>query len=64
MGHDGIEGTGQRGLLLAIERDAAVLAQRAQAKAPGKNLLMPKPKVDEDERRRPAPWHKHPGRRR
>ena len=27
MGHDGIEGAGQRGLLLAIERDAAVLAQ-------------------------------------
>ena len=41
--------------------DAAVLAQRAQAKAPGKNLLMPKPKVDEDERRRPALRHKHPG---
>ncbi len=43
--------------------DAAVLAQRAQAKAPGKNLLMPKPKVEEDDKRRPAPWRKHPCRR-
>jgi hypothetical protein len=34
--------------------DAAVLAQRAAAKEPGKNLLMPKPKVEEDTRR--SPW--------
>ena len=35
--------------------DAAVLAQRAAAKEPGKNLLMPKPKAVEEDTRR-TPW--------
>ena len=35
--------------------DTAVLAQRAAASAGGKNLLMPKPKV-EDEAPRRSPW--------
>ena len=35
--------------------DTAVLAQRAAAKEPGKNLLMPKPKVEEEDTRR-SPW--------
>ena len=32
--------------------DTAVLAQRAAAKEPGKNLLMPKPKAEEEDTRR------------
>ena len=39
---------------------AAILAQRAAAQVGGKNLLMPKPKVEEDDKRRPWP-HRGPG---
>lgn len=35
--------------------EAAVLAHASTARQGGKNLLMPKPKADDDERRRPGP---------
>lgn len=54
--------SGQAPVVLTIEQlNAAILAHRASGQGTGKNLLMPKPKTAETERKRAGHWRKPAG---